>query len=85
MSADERATALLFGVFDAGSCWLFHDVFALALPEHMLESSFSLGDAWIQPPQEVGLRGHRVKFDDDDLCCGSEMSNCSREKAMCRL
>ena len=53
---------------------LFTD-FALVLLQQVLESSLSLGDASIQPPQQVGLRGRGVvTFDDDMWCCGPEVS-----------
>ena len=70
--ADERQTTQLIGVFDACRCWLCHDDVTLVLREQVLESSFFLGDAWIQPPHEMGLRGCGVKFDDDDLWCSGQ-------------
>ena len=42
----ETPTSHLIGVFDAGGC----------------ESPSFLGDAQIQPPQEVGLRARGVKL-----------------------
>ena len=67
MSAGKRLTSQLIGVFYVGTCWPFHDAFALVLLQQVFKSPSFLGDAQIPPPQEVGLRGRAVKLDDDDL------------------
>ena len=45
----------------------------MLLPQ-AFESPSSLGNAKIQPPQEVGLRGRGVTFGVDLWCCWSEMT-----------
>ena len=45
LHADKKLTSQLIGVFDAFSCWLFHNVFARVLLTQVFESSFVLGDA----------------------------------------
>ena len=74
MYAGKRLTSQLIGVFDAGSCCLFHDYFALVWLEQVFESPSFLGDAQIQPPQE-GLRGRRqVRWNGMDSHGGLEVT-----------
>ena len=42
--------------------WVLSRLFALLVPQQVFELTFFLGDAQIQPPQEVGLRAREVNF-----------------------